>query len=188
MRIEYSKWLRLIIGILCTSIFLSISLEPRYTPNPLKASQENKIHIIYKFGHEVAWPRFGRYNELNTYNGTFTMDMVREINGTLTIQLELSEKELDTIYQKAIEIDFFNYPTTYEVNLRSRGCKPSHYFIFELGISCGFVSRTVRWTSEHLPRDDDKYDNLNDLARAIWNIIKNTPEFNAMPKPNAAYV
>jgi len=50
------------------------------------------------------------------------------------------------------------------------------------------VSKTVWWTSQFHPLNDEKYDNLNDLSRLMWDIVRGTPEFIAMPKPNAGYV
>jgi len=57
-----------------------------------RPSGENEINIIYKCGHSVAWSRYGRYNELNTNEGKFMMDMIN--NGTYTIKLNISKEEM----------------------------------------------------------------------------------------------
>ena len=63
------------------------------TPSP------SSFNLIFKYGVRAR-------NELNTFNGTYTKDMV--MDPSITVNLSLSKEELDRIYQKMIKIDFFD--------------------------------------------------------------------------------
>ena len=52
---------------------------------------------------------------LDTFKGTYTKDMV--MDPSITVPLSLSEEEMDRIYQKMVEIDFFNYPDKFSVSV-----------------------------------------------------------------------
>ena len=72
------------------------------TPPP---SQSN-FNLIFQYG-------VGARNELNTFEGTYTKDMI--MDPPITVNLTLSKEELDIIYQKMIEINFFGYPDEFSV-------------------------------------------------------------------------
>lgn len=57
----------------------------------------------------------GAKNELNTFNGNYTKDMV--VDPPVTVNLTLSEKEMNTIHDKMAEINFFDYPDEFTVSV-----------------------------------------------------------------------
>lgn len=72
--------------------------------------QKTKINhsnfkLIFKEGVEVKHP-----NILNTFDNTYTHDMV--VDSSVKVTFKLSNKDLTRIYQKMDSIDFFNYPDT----------------------------------------------------------------------------
>ncbi|HZD60944.1 MAG TPA: hypothetical protein VE439_10905, partial [Anaerolineae bacterium] len=50
----------------------------------------------------------GARNVLDTFNGTYTKDMM--MDKPVTIEFKLSKKQLEVVYKKMLEIDFFSYP------------------------------------------------------------------------------
>ena len=54
-------------------------------------------------------------NILDTFEGTYTKDMVTDL--PITVELSLSDEEKETIYQKMVEIDFFDYPEEFSVSI-----------------------------------------------------------------------
>lgn len=67
-------------------------------------SSQNPVNIVFKFG-------VGAKNELDTFNGTFTKDLV--IDGTTSTRLALSAEELKQVEQKLVNIGFFNLPESF---------------------------------------------------------------------------
>ena len=66
----------------------------------------SNFNLIFKYG-------VGAKNELNTFEGTYTKDMV--MDPSITVNLSLSKEELDRIYKKIVEINFFGYPDQFSV-------------------------------------------------------------------------
>lgn len=56
------------------------------------------FNLIFKYG-------IGMKNELNTFEGTYTKDMI--MNPSITIDFSLSDEELNKIYKRMIKMDFF---------------------------------------------------------------------------------
>ncbi len=69
---------------------------------------EPGFNLIFKYGVMAK-------NELDTFKGAYTKDMI--INPSIMVPLSLSEEEMDRIYQKMVEIDFFNYPDKFSVTI-----------------------------------------------------------------------
>ncbi|MFC1919116.1 hypothetical protein ACFLWW_04025, partial [Chloroflexota bacterium] len=69
---------------------------------------EADFNLIFKYGVMAR-------NELDTFQGTYTKDMVAD--PPITVNLSLTEEELDRIHRKMLEIDFFNYPETFTVSV-----------------------------------------------------------------------
>jgi hypothetical protein len=60
-------------------------------------SSKNPVNIVFKYGYDYR-------NELNTFNGTYTKDLI--IDGTATTRLILSQEELSYVQSKLSDIDF----------------------------------------------------------------------------------
>ena len=81
--------------------------EPAPRDTVPAAQVEPGFNIIFKYGITAG-------NELDTFQGTYTRDMVAD--PPVTIELTLSGEEKDSIYQKMMEIDFFSYPDIYSAS------------------------------------------------------------------------
>src|SRR4030067_1505684 len=92
----------LIIATLALVALLGISGCDDQTPG------ESGFNLIFKYG-------IGAKNELDTFQGIYTKDMV--MDPSITIPLPLSREEKDRIYQKMVEIDFFNYPGKFSITV-----------------------------------------------------------------------
>ena len=72
------------------------------------ATFETTSNIIFRYG--IAGAK--HINELNTFKAVFTKDVVNK--APVKTRLDLTQFELDTIYQKMGEIDFFAYPKSFK--------------------------------------------------------------------------
>jgi predicted PurR-regulated permease PerM len=92
-------------------LFVSATLVLAYvllTNNvPEYDSSQNVINIIFKYGT-------GARNELNTFEGTYTKDLV--LDNTITTRMILSQEELRQIQQRITEMDLFSFPDNFSIN------------------------------------------------------------------------
>ena len=79
------------------------------TPPAVKPPDFN---LIFRYG-------VGAKNELNTFEGTYTRDMISD--PSITVPLSLTEEEQDRIYKKMVEIDFFDYPEKFSLTVTPGG-------------------------------------------------------------------
>ncbi len=138
-------------------------------------SSRNPINIDFKFGIESR-------NELNTFNGTFTKDLI--IDGTITTRLILSQEELNQIEKKLFEIGFFNYPNTFP---SSGNVVPrADYY---LKVQNGTTIKEVIWYSDSFidKTNESTRANLNQLSDLIWSMIEAKLEYKLLPPANGAY-
>lgn len=146
-------------------------------PSPPSPSTFN---LIFKYG-------VGAKNELNTSQGTYTKDMV--MDPSITVNLSLSKEELDRIYQKMIEINFFGYPDEFSVSVspgQSVGMVTpycSYYFRIEYDSKV----KELRW-EDNIINEDKKAEKLRELITLIRDIIESKEEYKQLPPPRGGYI
>jgi hypothetical protein len=141
---------------------------------------ESNFNLIFRYGIMAG-------NTLNTFEGTYTKDMVRD--PSITVPLALTEEETDRIYHKMVEIDFFNYPDNFSVSVPPgqpvgmRTPYSSYYFKVE------YKSRIKElWWEDEIVNADEKANRLRELIRLIRDIIKSKEEYKELPEPRSAYL
>ena len=144
---------------------------------------ESNFNLIFRYGIMAG-------NTLNTFEGTYTKDMVRD--PSITVPLALTEEEMDRIYQKMVEIDFFNYPDNFSISVPPgvptglRTPYPSYYFRVEYNST----TKELWWDDEIVCKDfqDEKADQLRELIELIRDIIESKEEYKELPEPRSAYL
>ncbi len=118
-------------------------------------------------------------NILDTEKGVLIHTPLDETE-SITIPFHLSENELEIIYQKAIAINFFDYPP----EVRVRGETPA--MTFHLEIRNGAFTNNVIWTEKfdggpNFPEDDK----LIELINLIQQTIRSNSEYQQLPVSKA---
>ena len=134
--------------------------------------EETTSNIIFRYGVSGAM----HSNELDTFKGIFTQDMVNK--DPVTTKLDLTQDELEAIYQKMVDIDFFPYPKIYypkEEGSVIGSTEPFLTYYLEYLNETG--SKVVLWDTQFVAPEDIQYKNLRDLAQLIIEIIKAKPEY-----------
>ena len=141
---------------------------------------EANFNLIFKYGVMAR-------NELNTFQGTCTKDMVSD--PSITVNLSLSKEELDRIYQKMVEIDFFDYPDEFSVSVppgQSVGMVTPHssyYFKVE------YDTRVKElWWEDKIINENEKAGNLRELIKLIKDIIEAKEQYQKLPEPTSGYM
>ena len=141
---------------------------------------ESSFNLIFKYGVMAR-------NEVDTFQGTYTKDMI--IDPSITVKLSLSEEEMDRIYQKMVEIDFFDYPDRFSVPIPSDGpigiVTPysSYYFKVEYNSQVKEL-----WWDDEITNPDEKADRLRELIELIRDIVESKEEYKKLPEPRSGYL
>jgi len=129
----------------------------------------------------------GTYNQLNTTNGTFTKDMISA--PSITVSLTLSEDELDRIHEKMLDIDFFNYPTDFAINLPPSAIAamitPSVNYYFR--VANGSQVKELFW-DDKIMNQDAQASKLRELIQLIKGIITSRDEYKTLPPASGGYL
>ena len=140
----------------------------------------SNFNLIFKYG-------VGARNELNTFDGTYTKDMI--MDPPITVNLSLSREELDRIYHKMIEINFFGYPDEFSVSIppgQSVGMVTpycSYYFRVEYNSKVKEL-----WWEDNIINQDEKAEKLRELIKLIKDIIESKEEYKKLPSPSSGYL
>lgn len=146
------------------------------------ATFATKSNIIFRYGISGA----KHMNELNTFKGIFTKDMVNK--DPVKTKLDLTQYELDTIYQKMIDIEFFSYPRRFHPKLEVDVIgEVTPFSIYYLEYKDETRTKIVQWNTRYWAPEDTKYKNLKELSHQIIKIIQDKPEYQKLPEPTAGY-
>jgi hypothetical protein len=141
---------------------------------PKYNSSQNPVNIIFKYG-------VGAKNELNTFEGTYTKDLV--IDNTVTTRLILSHEELRQIQQKLSDIGFFDYPETFPLNDERWVTPQVDYYI---KVQNGSTVKEVSW-NDNSKIDSTTEDSLGQLASFIIRIMEQKIEYKMLPPAKGGY-
>jgi hypothetical protein len=106
-----------------------------------------------------------------------------------TINLPLTADEMNSVLQKMLDIDFFNYPDKFSVHVADNETKtevapyPSYFFQVEYEGK----TKELLWHNKYV-NSDPQADKLKELINLITSIIEAKPEYQALPKPSGGYL
>jgi hypothetical protein len=145
-----------------------------------QTSAKPGFNLIFKYGVTAK-------NELDTFKGTYTKDMVTD--PSIAVELRLSEEEMNSIYQKMVEIDFFSYPEAFKVTVPSGELIgmvtpfSSYYFTVEYDSQM----KKLHWADD-VTNPDEKAAKLRELIKLIKSIIESREEYKKLPEAKSGYL
>ncbi len=147
---------------------------------PPTTSDRSNFNLIFRYG-------VGANNELNTFRGTYTKDMI--IDPSITVDLFLSTAELDRIYQKMIGINFFDYPENFSVFIPpGEGItRVTPYSTYYFKVEYNSKIKELSW-EDNITNEDKKAEKLRELTELIRDIIESKGEYKRLPSPRGAYL
>jgi hypothetical protein len=129
----------------------------------------------------------GAKNEIDTFHDQFTKDMVQD--PSITIKMRLTKTEMERIYQKMVEIDFFSYPDTFTVTAAPG--EPTQvitpFNMYRFTVEKDSQTKTLNWSDE-IQTPNDKAAKLRELIILIQRIIEAKEEYKELPEPGSAYL
>ena len=140
---------------------------------------DSNFNLLFKYD-------VGAGDQLNTFNNTYTKDMV--MDPPITVGLKLTDEEKQKIYGKMIEIDFFNYPDEFAITVPPGQVvgivtpSPSYYFHVEYDSR----KKDLSW-NDYILNDDARADKLRELIRLVEDIVESKDEYKRLPPPSGGY-
>jgi hypothetical protein len=153
-------------------VIFAASLQNTGSPSP---KNDSNFNLLFRYG-------VGAKNELNTFEDTYTKDMV--LDPPITIKLTLSDAELEQIHQKMVQIGFFNYPENFPLRTDFEVTPRTDYYI---KVENGSSVKEVSWNSNSM-LENNIQNNLSQLVDLIRSVVEQKPEYKALPPARGGYL
>ena len=127
--------------------------------------------------------QFGFVDELNTFEGTFTKDLV--MDGLITVEFWLSKEDQESIIQLAQELSFFSLPNTIPMK-PGVGMEPNPS-PDSLRIKFEDMDKTVVWSYPNDSENTD-YKKVIELSEHIMSIVKESETYKLLPEARGGRV
>lgn len=145
------------------------------TNNNLRDLKPADLDFVFNYG-------VGAKNQLNTTNGKFTKDMIRE--ESITTDLKLSDEEMGEIYAGMNRINILSYPSNFKPKSNMSRFPHSTYII---KIIADGKEKTIEWKDENASESKEAVQ-LRELFKRIQEIIVNKEEFKKLPEAKGGYL
>lgn len=136
---------------------------------------KREFNFMLKYG-------VGAKNIINTYDDTYTKDMIKD--SSITIKLVLSPAELDSIFKAFNKIDVFSYPDFF--NPYSPGRKDP-FTTYRLYIQIGERKKTILW-GDYLFSTVPEAVELRKVFRMIIEMVESKDEVKDLPRASGGYM
>jgi hypothetical protein len=128
----------------------------------------------------------GARNELNTFQNTYTKDLI--LDGTIIAPFLLSDEELHQIRNKMDEIGFISYPDTFvavTTDTISQWIEPHATYDFKVKLNSSV--KYLYWNDAIINQNAQAI-KLRELTRLIRTIIESKPEYSRLPPARGGYM
>ena len=137
----------------------------------------NEFKLKFSYG-------IGSNNVLNTFEDTYTKDLIAD--GTITIPFKLTENELSQIYDKMCEIGFFDYPDTFNGTNSESTLEIDPFYTYIFKVRHGNSEKHLHW-DDCCMDIDPRLEKLGELGDLIKEIIESRMEYKQLPETRGGY-
>ena len=160
--------------LICFTIFFFL-LSGCGTPTDVEKIHDEQLVKIHL--------QFGFVDDLNTFEGTFTKDLVED--GSITVEFWLSKEDQGSIKKLAEELSFFSIPNTIPampgVIIRPDPSPDSLRIKFE------DLDKKVVWSYPNDP-ENTNYEKMIELSNHIMSIVKKSEIYKSLPEARGGRV
>lgn len=128
------------------------------------------FNLVFKYG-------VGAKNELDTFDGTYTKDLV--MDPPVTVDFKLSDDELTGIYEKMTDLEVFEITDTAEEGMFITPC--SSYY---LKVQQNSVQKELSWDNCSGEIDSK----LQEFTNYVISIIESKDEYKELPDATGGYL
>lgn len=122
-----------------------------------------------------------RNDEVNTFNGTVTKDLIED--GKATTEIIFTQEELKDIYSKMREI---NITSPKELEPKIIDCQHEPHYDFGLKVQINEEITEYTWSGQYCEPSKDAGE-IEDLIAYIHSLVKEKPEYKKLPEPTGGY-
>ncbi len=139
-------------------------------------SEDNQLNLVFEYGVMLK-------NILNTFDCSYQKDLV--LDPPITINLLLDGNEIDSIFRKMQEVNFFNYPDTFFVDSDTIAVfTPSSKYYFY--VEADSIQKELFW-NDAVHIENEQVDNLRSLIMFIRDLIESKQEYKELPETRGSY-
>ena len=151
------------------------------SPQPTRVTDRIKPEPNFAFTFEL----YECYTyRLDTFDNRLTLDNIGPLP-VVTTSLTLSRDELDAIYRKMVEIQFFSYPDEFSIELPPdtivSGVDPHPTYRFK--VRNGTQVKQLHWEDNGFQPTNEQADKLRELIRLVTQTMEAHPAFKKLPSP-----
>ena len=121
--------------------------------------------------------QYGFVDEVNTFEGTFTKDLV--MDGSITVGFWLSKEDQESIKELADQISFFSIPNNIPA-MPGMAISPDPS-PDRLRIRFGDLDNTVIWSYPEDP-ENTEFKKVIELSNHIMSIVRNSEKYKTLPE------
>lgn len=161
------------------SFFVLFALLAASCSDSGTSPQSRNFNLEFSYGVNAR-------NVLNTFDNTYTKDLV--MDGTTTVHFVLSDSELDLISSKISEMGFFSYPDTFVVTQEDsliQHLSPSPTYVFH--VRSNSTVKDLYWSDSIVSQDSGAV-KLRGLITLIEDIIESNQKYSQLPPARGAYL
>ena len=142
------------------------------------------------FGFVAEWG-VARMNSLDTFEGTFTKDLVTGSPRTATTKLVLTSDEKQALYQALRMLEPWSYPSRFEPPYADVTAPGTEQMVtpalkYHLHLSVARMEKDIWWTDDNLSTVAGAVA-LRAWFRQVMVLVESRPEYKAMPEARGGY-
>jgi hypothetical protein len=153
--------------------FISLSTKKR-----LPEAKPKDFSFVFNYGINAK-------NQLDTVNEQYTKDMVNQ--SSITTDLKLTYKEMNTIYVEMRRINILGYPKNFmSKNNTEWSTSVTPFETYSIKIIVNGREKNITWEDENISNAEEAVQ-LRKLFKMIEEMINNKEEFKKLPVPQSHY-
>jgi hypothetical protein len=142
------------------------------------------------FGFVAEWG-VARMNSLDTFEGTFTKDLVTGSPPTATTRLMLTSDEKQALYRALRALEPWSYPSRFEPPYASAPAGNQVQVVtpatkYHLSVVGDGIEKDIWWTDDNLSGSAGAVA-LRAWFRQVMGLVESKPEYKAMPEARGGY-
>jgi len=135
------------------------------------------------FGFVAAYG-VGARNQIDTFKGTFTKDIISQTKANPTIELSLTSDELASLYRDLRTMRILGYPSNLDTTTGMTASSPTSYL---LRIRAGGIEKSISWGYGDFAGTPEAQA-LQDWFEKLREMIEAKPEYQRMPPLEGGYM
>ncbi len=142
------------------------------------APDARRFNASLKFGVNAR-------NELNTFQDTFTKDLI--LDGSVTTRLVLSQADLDSLEARFLSIDIFSYPDTFVAQHTDTVAVVTPHTTYILKLTRDDRQKVLYW-EDALISSDPRSTDLRSMFDFVRTLVEGKPEYKSLPPARGSYL